>query len=125
MTGNTVAYGEETDLQLRMREKGYTIGFNPAIQIDHLVAKYKLSVRWHLAAFWKSARSVAQIRGKAAYPFSETLKYIIIASIRRLKYLMYLSRKDYYWQNFILDYSEPIIRKLSAIHYLYIRKNNV
>ncbi len=59
MTGSRIAYGEETLLQTKMRQKGYSIGFDPQLRIEHVVNTYKLSLWWlikaeyyHGLAFW-------------------------------------------------------------------------
>lgn len=57
MNGSKISYGEETHLQIRMREQGYKIGFDPELQIDHLVAKYKLNFLWHLRSNFKQGET--------------------------------------------------------------------
>lgn len=48
MTGQKLAYGEETLVQVRLHRAGYKLGFVPSIRMDHWVlpAKYRL---WHFA----------------------------------------------------------------------------
>ena len=121
MTGNKIGYGEETEFQIRMRKAGYTIGLNKAIQIDHLVAKYKLSVWWHLRAAWKNQIASTSLgANKKQYPFWLTLKRIIVASIKRLRFAKNLTKKNYYWQNFVFDYSEPIIRLCASVYAIHV-----
>jgi GT2 family glycosyltransferase len=124
MSGNFLGYGEEIELQKRIRESGYIIGFNPEIQIDHLVAKYKLSVWWHLRAAWINEQSGAKFLGRSHYPFTKTLFSIFRALYKQLKYLRNIKSKNYYWQNLIFDYSEPIIRRTSALYTLYIKNSD-
>lgn len=126
MKGGKIGYGEETELQQRMRAKGYKIGFNPNIQMDHLVAKYKLSVWWHLKAAWQNEKATTLVDlENINMPFWLEIKRILVAGIKRLKYIKHLRQKDYYWQNFLFDYSEPIIRKISALYFLYLKRKNV
>ena len=47
MRGNVVGYGEENYLQIKIRELGGIIGFNPKWFMYHLVAPYKYSLRWN------------------------------------------------------------------------------
>jgi glucosyl-dolichyl phosphate glucuronosyltransferase len=56
MMGNKVFYGEETELQLRIQQKGYTVGYNPAVVVKHYVAPYKLDLSW----FFKSPYAVGK-----------------------------------------------------------------
>ncbi|NUO02545.1 MAG: glycosyltransferase family 2 protein, partial [Saprospiraceae bacterium] len=50
MSGTRVAYGEETEVQFRMRQDGIPIGYDPEWIIYHLVAPYKLNVEWFFKA---------------------------------------------------------------------------
>ncbi|MDZ4681254.1 MAG: hypothetical protein SGI94_12515, partial [Saprospiraceae bacterium] len=50
MSGTRVAYGEETEVQYRMRKDGIEIGYDPEWVIYHLVAPYKLKVEWFFKA---------------------------------------------------------------------------
>jgi glucosyl-dolichyl phosphate glucuronosyltransferase len=125
MTGKKNGYGEETELQIRMRQQGYSIGFNPEIQIDHLVAKYKLSVWWHLKAAWISEQASTSLHYDKKLPFFGTLLRILKASIKRFKYLAKLMERNYYWQNLVFDYAEPILRLTSSLYHSYFKFRNV
>jgi len=57
MTGNKIHYGEETELQIRIRQKGYIIGYNPQIIIKHYVAPYKLKMTWFLKSSYAVGKS--------------------------------------------------------------------
>ena len=48
MSGNRIAYGEETLLQIRLRNLGMEIGYDPNWIIYHLVNRYKLSPWWYI-----------------------------------------------------------------------------
>ncbi len=50
MTGRKAAYGEELELQLRMRRKGLRIGYIPGLQTGHYVRAEKLNLAWMLHA---------------------------------------------------------------------------
>lgn len=56
MSGSKIAYGEETELQVRIQQHGYKVGFNPEIKFKHYVAPYKLNPGW----FYKSAYAVGE-----------------------------------------------------------------
>jgi glycosyltransferase involved in cell wall biosynthesis len=73
MHGTTLGYGEETALQHRMRELGFTIGFDPLLLIDHLVPLHKQTLGWfrersmaegrsHFARSKAAARSGSPLR---------------------------------------------------------------
>jgi len=46
--GNALRYGEEIELQMRMREAGYSIGYTPSLQIAHWIRTDKLDLGWVL-----------------------------------------------------------------------------
>jgi GT2 family glycosyltransferase len=105
--GENFSYGEETHLQKRIREKGYKIGFDPYLQIDHYVAPYKQ----HMAWFFKSAYQHGY-SSWLVYERKVTLGYLLLnlAAIILIP-LVYLPKnfyrlvvgREYYWQNFFID----------------------
>jgi len=62
MRGDTVGYGEEEFLQDRAREIGYKVGFNPQLQIDHLVLRDKLQKSWHYNAAFQKGKAQAKLQ---------------------------------------------------------------
>jgi glycosyltransferase involved in cell wall biosynthesis len=48
MRGRKIGYGEETLLQRRMRQRGFVIGFDPELYIQHIMLHNRLTVRWLL-----------------------------------------------------------------------------
>lgn len=64
MSGNRVAYGEETALFEMMKQNGYRLGFDPSMQIDHCVMPYKYSLRWQLISSFASGRDYYSIYGE-------------------------------------------------------------
>lgn len=106
MTGKTMAYGEETLLQILMKERGYTIGFDPNLHIDHLVNKYKLNPWWILKSYYKRGlnywqsnqlkNNLTDARTILKYLASTVVKHILIFTPK-------LKKKNYYWQNWLLD----------------------
>jgi len=48
MKGGQLAYGEETRLLLDIAEQGVDVYYLPNMSVDHLVAYYKISLRWLL-----------------------------------------------------------------------------
>jgi glycosyltransferase involved in cell wall biosynthesis len=57
MNGSKAAYGEEINLFLCMHEKGIPIYYVPSIKVSHLVAEYKMSLRWLLLAGYSVGRN--------------------------------------------------------------------
>jgi glycosyltransferase involved in cell wall biosynthesis len=106
MNGNQVAYGEEDDLQGRLRESGIEIAYDPFLIIHHLVPKYKLNVRWFLKSSYKLGLTYAQASG---YPHNK-LTGLLALGIGIAQCLIYsilsafkLLGKNYYKENFVID----------------------
>lgn len=105
MSGSSVGYGEENWVQKKLRERGYTIGFDPELRVDHLVAEYKFSVGWHLTSQYakgKSGRVMGNVRGmalvlRACWALLVTIKECIGNSVKLL------FNSNYYIQNYVVD----------------------
>ncbi len=113
MSGKKMSYGEETLLLVRMRQAGHTVGFDPDLNIDHLVNTYKLSPWWIIKSFYKKGiyywqgHRIAKKQASGLYMAVEvvslTFKRLLVATWR-------LPRQNYYWQNWLIDgFSEPAL----------------
>jgi len=119
MSGNYIAYGEETLLQIRMRNSGIKIGYDPNWIMYHLVNRYKLSPWWYIKNGFASGRDAWLI-----YNEQVTLKIILIYIYRSIKLLIInffkytprLIRKDYKRQNWLIDILRPSVLKFGQIH---------
>jgi len=62
MTGTTVAYGEESELQVRIVQcsEGDEVWYFPQMIVHHLADPQRMTLRWFLLAKWKC--SVASVR---------------------------------------------------------------
>ncbi len=119
MNGYKVAYGEETLIQVKMREHGYVIGFDPDLKIDHLVAKYKLDVNWYLKSAYAKGRDYWDTFD-TNITFSEILTILFFwipgfFVIRIIKRVPMLVEKDYYLQNLYLDIFSPIYLQVGKL----------
>lgn len=56
MKGQHVSYGEETRLQLDIAERQIKVYFLPDMKVSHLVAEYKMSLKWLLLSAYASGR---------------------------------------------------------------------
>lgn len=54
--GNTLGYGEEIELQDRMRSAGYKVGYDPMLKMGHHVRAEKLNVNWILQSEYARRR---------------------------------------------------------------------
>ena len=48
MNGNKLSYGEETQLILRMRDRGMKVYYCAEMRVEHAILPYKLTLRWLL-----------------------------------------------------------------------------
>ena len=107
MAGNKVAYGEESYVEQKVKDLGYTVGINPNIAIDHLVGKHKYKLQWHLDAAYAKGRDGQLITPKSF--LSRVWSLITTTLFSWVKPLVKLViRKGFYWQNFIIDYAGNI-----------------
>ncbi len=119
MSGNKIAYGEETLLQIRMRNSGLEIGYDPNWVIFHLVNRYKLSPWWFIKTGFASGSGVWM-----TYEEHVSLKKIIIYLFRSIKlffmnifkYTPKLMNKSYKWQNWLIDILQPTAIKFGQIN---------
>lgn len=110
MSGDNVAYGEETFLQRQMEQDGYKIGIVPEWSMEHIVNEYKLKPSWFIEHGYATGRD-------AILTYNEN-----ITSKRIVKYAIYLFRdifknlicntpklfsKKYYWQNWVVETLQP------------------
>lgn len=56
MSGDTVAYGEETRLLLELDRRGVAVYYVPQMKVEHLLASYKISLRWLLNSAFQNGR---------------------------------------------------------------------
>jgi glucosyl-dolichyl phosphate glucuronosyltransferase len=111
MIGNKIAYGEETQLQIELLNNGYRLGFSPFWQMDHLVAKYKLNLKWHLQAEYAKGRDSMRIENKVPIHWTTwdkakfTLHILVTQTLKSFKKLLH---KDYHFQNALFDILQPI-----------------
>ena len=56
VAGKSLQYGEELELQLRMRRKNYSIAYAPSLQVGHYVRTEKMSLCWVLHSAYARRR---------------------------------------------------------------------
>ncbi len=119
MSGNRVSYGEETLLQIRMRNSGLEIGYDPAWIIYHLVNRYKLSPWWYIKSGFASGRD-AWLIYQESVSINNILKYffrsIKLFIMNVFKYTPKLTGKNYKWQNWLIDITRPTVLKFGQIY---------
>ena len=106
MQGNRRWYGEETELQQRLRKSGHQIAYDPKMIIFHLVPTHKMTVHWQLVSSFNMGKTYLQTIG---YPHNIGMGFIAlgIGTVQCLialpVYFICLVKPGYYFQNFVLD----------------------
>ena len=111
MNGEKTAYGEETELQMRIKEVGGKIGLDPKLLIYHYVRNDQTKLVWQLKSIYAYGRDGNSV-------FNYNLFHLVILNLRSLGGLfrrvlvnssILFTNKNYYWQNFVLDSFRPNI----------------
>lgn len=112
MSGKEIGYGEETRLQIMIRREGFTIGFDPKIRIEHLVPTYKQTPAWFMRAsfavgkhYWDSFLIERTFVRISKIFISSLIQTIKCGSLGLFKFI---SKKDYYIQNWMIDSFRPL-----------------
>jgi len=121
MMGNSTGYGEETELQIRLRKNGYHIFFDPKLIIDHVVAEYKLSTNWFLRSSLALGKDLPATKKIKANLFNILKLFVIMTT--QLAILGFVNsfrllRKRYYIENWLIDTFRKPVKRFGAIKQL-------
>ena len=106
MLGKQLGYGEETDLQRRIRKAGKKVAYDPEMIIYHLVPPHKMTVSWQLKSSFQMGKTFLKTAG---YPvnFLSGFFTLIIGVLQLFVFsiicLPKLIRSDYFIQNYSVD----------------------
>ena len=106
MSGKHLGYGEETDLQLRIRKSGHKVAYDPEMIIYHLVPPHKMTISWQLNSSFQMGKTFLKTVG---YPdnFLIGLLSLFLGIIQVLVFSIFnfpkLFRADYFIQNYTVD----------------------
>lgn len=111
MKGQTIAYGEENDLQQKLLDRGYKIGFDPDLIIDHAVLPHKLKIGWHLKnsyARGKYSRALSN-QDTDLKSFFMIFKSFLGTLFKQLpkSLFKFFTNKDYALEHLVLDVCIP------------------
>ncbi|MDX9763318.1 MAG: glycosyltransferase family 2 protein [Desulfomonilia bacterium] len=127
MRPGKIAYGEETLLQVKIRDAGYTIGFDPLLVVEHLVSKEKLSPWWQIRSAYARSRDY-----NMCLPVSFSYRRLLHTCNSILHDLPHHVRKstphlftdDYCWENWVIDVFRPIASHLGNIACMLISRTH-
>jgi glycosyltransferase involved in cell wall biosynthesis len=121
MFGTKVGYGEEDNVQHKMRVEGYQVAWDPKLGVDHVVAKRKLKLGWHIDYIYKQNRDIILSYNPYDSFTKVVQEFIKIAFKYTPRYVLkFLRNKEYYWQNLYIEVVGSYARVLGA----YNNKNS-
>ena len=105
MRGSTLAFGEETDLQARMKAAGLEIGYAPNLIIRHYARPEKYTVRTQLAIQYKSGLSWQAISHDDSFKALYTIMFKLLASPAKGAWISLRKYAGgvYRWQNVVIE----------------------
>lgn len=120
MNKDKIAYGDETMLQVRMRERGFLVGFEPRMKVDHLVQRNRLAATWFLKVRFAKGRDSWDTFGVEPTPI-RLLKRAVSVVAAPLASLpgnlrRFVTEREYRPTNLLLDTLLPVARYLGEIH---------
>ena len=120
MTKKKIAYGEETRLQVEMRKRGYTIGFDRELKVDHLVHRDRLQARFYLQMrFAKGRDHWATFGDRPTWPrLLACLVLAVVTPLWRVPLCLVrlITRRGYYPTNVLLDALYPSATRLGQAY---------
>jgi glucosyl-dolichyl phosphate glucuronosyltransferase len=106
MKGDLIAYGEETQLQIKMRRDGKKIGFDPELVVANVVMPHKLKVIWFFKSEFSHGKDFWHIFDTAP-TVGKTIRIVLSMIGTPIFYLpaflVRLFQPDYYLQNLLID----------------------
>lgn len=126
MHGTALGYGEETLLQVRMRERGARIGFDPAWRIQHRVSPDKQTIAWQLRSSWAIGRDswTAFARRPNAGSLLRLVWRLLARPVRGLGREIACRGEQRSWQAWLLAAAKPLamtVGELAQGMRLYLR----
>lgn len=127
MTGNTVAYGEETELQQRLRAHGARLAFAPQMVIHHLVAPYKMQLDWFFRSAFALGRDNVTAKQIPSSLFQIVLISLTAAAMLIVHLLIFTPRllsSDYYFENWAIDVFRKVTKRIGTVYTLILRRSS-
>lgn len=121
MRGNIVGYGEETEVQRLLRQKGKKIIFDPSIHVRHVVNPERLDPMWYLQAGWALGRDqvwAGKSRGGSFYLISIFLTAaLLLLSSGVVNGVKMIFSKNYYPENLVIDSCRKLMKRAAIIYF--------
>lgn len=110
MNGQQLGYGEEEEIQYRIRQSGLDIGFIKELKVLHLVGVHKCRLSWHFKRHYTLHRDKNIILPSRSFRSAgaQLARSVVTTPLKMLFYIFRFRRDDYYYQNYLLDVFSPI-----------------
>ncbi len=125
MKGDTVAYGEEVELQFRMRADGLNTMYDPELIIYHVVARYKLNVGWFFKSAFAGGRDRVISKKVKTDGFSLFLVALVafgMMMVNLVRYTPKLLGKGYFIENWMLDVFRKVAKRVGILYTALLAK---
>lgn len=127
MTGHAFGYGEDDEIQLRIRGLGKALIYDPALVIDHYYHPRKYSLKAQLTMAYESG--LAHGKMEAIHPDSAIVllaKYLQLTFYQTPRTLAkwLIKRRDWHWQNAFLAIVKEYVFVTGAYRGLKLAKAN-
>lgn len=103
MTGTRILYGEETNLLIKIRQNGHSIFYVPNIIVKHLIADYKLNLKWMFKSRFNNGVSALETFGLCKKP----VKQVLVTVYTGLKGIgqLFFSKEKYFKSRLLESFS--------------------
>lgn len=121
-------YGEEIELQDRMLEAGYRLGFDADIRMDHHTPGHKQKLAWFITRSFYNGRDMARAdAARFACSWRQLLHTLLRGGIRVVRSQLrairtscrHLADGTYRWQNVLIECSDPLASYLGRLYAVF------
>lgn len=121
MIGSLPGYGEETEVQIKLRKLGKNLGYDPELKFYHAILPYKLNLEWFFKYSFAIGRDNIEtynIKPTFLNIFIQlSIGFIQMVLLFFLKAPMLLS-SSYFIENFIIDVFRKFSKRLGTAYFL-------
>lgn len=126
MKGAKIAYGEETYLQEKARERGVVIAYDPELVIFHIVMKAKLNVDWFFVSYFAAGRD-AVLSGSIPRTAFAVFRLFFLGAGICLRDAVFCTPKllspGYFVENWLIDVFRKPAKRLGSIYTILLQRN--
>lgn len=128
MKGTMAGYGEETEVQLRIKKQGLKMGYDPELKVRHAILPHKLSLEWFFKATFAVGRDMILLYNIKTGWFHLLGQLCIAGGLILFSMLRWTPRllwdKNYFIENWILDVFRKFAKRLAIIYFGVLSKKS-